>query len=730
MVELVVLVPALFSEHWHAVRFLRPRLRDGVQPLFRRLRGQTSVLLQDPLTGRFHRLTPQVWRVVALLDGQRTLDEVWAAAAADPVAQDEAVITQQQLVQLMGSLYSNDLLQSQVSPDADEVLERWRKQRRAELRQNWLNPLSLKLPMLYPDAWFERHAAFAQRLFSWPVLLLWAALVLPSAYLAWQHWRELTENLSDRVLSGSNLLLLWLVYPLAKAIHETAHGLAVKAWGGTVREIGLMFILFTPVPYVDATSSYRFESKWRRAMVAAAGIFAELALGAVALQLWLQAQPGIVTAVAFNLVLIAGFSTLVVNGNPLMRYDGYFVLSDLVEIPNLAQRCTQYWTYLFDRYMLGAQEAHAPVGSERERAWLLVYGAVAPVYRLSVSIGLIWFIAGQYFWVGIMVAAVGAWTSLVLPLWRGWRHIAESPALARKRSWARWRIGVLMAVLGLGLFALPAPFYAVHQGVLWLPDEAMLRAPVNAHVAGAAPGVRSGAAVAADVPLVQLDSITAVAELGSAAAEVEQTRAQLRQAEVDDPVRAQSLRAELQGRLAKLALQQRRVDALELRSQVAGRWVPSGGSELAGRFVKRGDLLGVTVPGPATLVRSAVTQDDLDLIAQRARLATISAQVRLPHGEIIGAELARAIGGGEQLLVSPALGTAGGGEIAVDPQDGQGTKPLHRVFDLELVLAHAPRSVPQVFGNRVMVRFDLGATPLGWQWLLRLRQLFLAQMSV
>jgi putative peptide zinc metalloprotease protein len=287
---------------------------------------------------------------------------------------------------------------------------------------------------------------------------------------------------------------------------------------------------------------------------------------------------------------------------------------------------------------------------------------------------------------------------------------------------------LLLALVGVGLFAVPVPFYAVHQGVLWLPDEAMLRAPVNAHVAAAS--VPAGAAVQAEQPLVQLDSIVAVAELGSAAADVEQTRAQLRQAEVEDQVRAQSLRAELQGRLAKLGEQQRRVDALELRSRVAGRWVPTGGTELPGRFVKRGDLIGVVVTGPAALVRSAVTQEDLDLIAQRGRLSAISAQVRLPQGELIDAKLGRAIGGGEQLLVSSALGTAGGGEIAVDPQDGQGTKPLHRVFDLELALAHPPQSVPQAFGNRVVVRFDLGATPLAWQWLLRLRQLFLAQMSV
>lgn len=726
---------ALFSEHWHAVRFLRPRLREGVKPLFRQLRGRTWVLLQDPLTGRFHRLAAPVWDVVALLDGRRTLDEVWAEAVA--LAGDDeqrAVITQQELVQLMGSLYSNDLLQSQVSPDAEEVFERHRRQRRTELRQSWLNPMSLKLPLLFPDAWFERHAGLARRLFSLPVLLAWLALVGPAAVLAWQHWNELTSNLSDRVLSAGNLALLWLVYPIAKALHECAHGLAVKVWGGTVREIGVMFIMFTPVPYVDATSSYRFESKWQRAAVALAGIMAELALGAVALYVWLTAQSGVVTALAYNVVLIAGFSTLVVNGNPLMRYDAYYALSDLIEIPNLAQRCTQYWTYLVDRYVLGSPDAHEPTGAQAERAWLLVYGAVSPLYRLSVSIGMLWFIAGQYFLVGVVLALFGAWSSLVMPLWRGWKHVRDSGSLAPRREWVKQRLAWLGGLVAVLLFVVPVPFHAVHQGVLWLPDEAVVRAPTNAHVvlpAGASGGAaRPGEQVQPGQLLLQLQSLTLDADLAVAAADVAQTEAQLRQAEVEDQAKAQILRAELEGRRAKWQEQARRWQELRVEARASGAWLLKEPTLTAGAHVKRGDVLGYVVDRPAERVRVAVTQEDMDLIARRVSSGSLQAEVRLPFAEPVPARLRRAPSGGEQQLVSPALGTSGGGDIAVDPQDTQGAKPLHRVFDLELQLEAPVAQQGVVFGNRCQVRFDLGPAPLGWQWLLRLRQLFLAQMSV
>lgn len=717
----------LLSEHWHAVRFLRPRLREGVQALHRRLRGRPWVLLFDPVTQRFHRVTPAVHRVLQLLDGRRTLDEVWDAACAQAGQGDDAdaaAISQHELVQLMSSLYANDLLQTQVSPDASEVFQRYRRQERARLKQSWLNPLSVKLPLLYPDPWFEQHAAMARRLFSWGMLALWLAVVAPAAVLAWQHWSALTENLSDRVLSASNLALLWLTYPLVKAIHEWAHGMAVKAWGGTVREIGLMLIVFTPVPYVDATSSYRFPSKWARAAVAAAGIGAELLVGAIAVYVWLLAEPGLVTAVAFNVLLIAGVSTLLVNGNPLMRYDGYFVLCDLLEAPNLAQRATQYWAYLFDRYAFGSPDAQLPPGALGERWLLFAYGAVAPFYRLAISIGLIWFVAGEYLFVGVALALVAAWTALVMPVWKGWKHLTEGSGLARRRESAMRRTVIALA-LAAGAFAgVPMPFYSVRQAVVWLPDEAIVRADAAGHVAQAhvAPSTR----VTAGQSILTLANPALQAEYESAAAAVRQTQAQLRKAEVEDRVKAASLQQELAARLARQADLQARVDALNVQAASPGRWLPAATTELEGRYVKRGEVLGYVVDGPSRRIRAAVTQEDMDLI--RARLAQV--EVRLAHDvrHVVPARVLRQVPGGESELVSPALGTSGGGEIAVDPSQQGGTHTLKRVFDVEIELDQP--SLSSVFGDRAHVRFDLGWAPLGWQWFLRLRQLFLAHLNV
>ena len=303
---------ALLSEHWHAVRGLRPRLRQGVQVAYRRLRGRPWVLLIDPLTQRFHRVAPKTWAAVRLMDGSRTLDDLWAAsrdappAAAPGDAPPAPSWTQGELVELLSTLHAQDLLETQVAADAEVMHDRHVEKGRRRLRQYLLNPMSVRLPLGHPDAWFARQAAWSRHLVGLPALLLWLALVLPCAVLAVQHGTALTENLADRVLTAGNLLLMVLVYPFVKAVHELAHGWVCKAHGGTVREIGVMFLVFAPVPYVDASSSYAFASKWQRAAVAAAGVMAELALGALALLVWLNVEPGAVRAVAYNVILIAG----------------------------------------------------------------------------------------------------------------------------------------------------------------------------------------------------------------------------------------------------------------------------------------------------------------------------------------------------------------------------------------------------------------------------------------
>lgn len=720
---------ALFSEHWHLVRHLRPKLRDSVAALPRLLRGKQWVLLHDAFTQKFIRITPEAWQVIALMNGQRTLDEIWEmACAAGHGARAEHIVGQQDLVQMLGQLYSSDMLSTQMPADAQEMLARFRKQRMQRWKQSYLNPLSVKIPLFHPDKWFDRQVRLADVVFARPALIVWLAVVLPAVFLVWQHWTGLTENFSDRVLAAHNLFILWLTYPAVKAVHEWAHGLAVKAWRGSVREIGVLFILFVPVPYVDAGSSYRFASKWQRAAVAAAGIMAELLLGALAVYVWLWAEDGLVHALAFNVILIAGVSTLLVNGNPLMRYDGYYILTDVLEMPNLSQRAKEYWVYVSDRFLFGARDAKPPLGWMSERFWLCAYGLVAPIYRIAIMVSLIWFVAKEYFFFGVILALVSAWLTLGMPLGKAFRHVWSGHTLARYRTRALRRLYVYVMVSAACLCAIPLPFYTVQEGVVWLPEQAVVRAPVDGHIALHA--VQPQQAVEVGAVLLALDNPQLMQDRQLAQERVGALQLQIRQVQPQDVLQVQILSRQLQAEEAKLLRLQQQVDVLTLRAEVAGYWYPVEMDAMQGRFVHKGSVVGYVAEQASDVVRVAVQQDDMELIESRLR----AVRVRLATDTTYeyAAELTRTTPGGDFKLVSPALGIDGGGQIAARAAQDGSAHALDRMFDVDVTLAHpqGQRLTSPAFGQRAYVRFDLGHTPLAWQWFLRIKQLFLKELHV
>ena len=322
------------------------------------------------------------------------------------------------------------------------------------------------------------------------------------------------------------------------------------------------------------------------------------------------------------------------------------------------------------------------------------------------------------------MAVMAAWAALVMPIWKGWKHLTEGGSLARRRDSAMRRSVLALLLLATFIGLVPLPFRSLHQAVVWVPDEALVRAEAAGHVLQtvAAPGqpLQAGASVAL------LHNPQLIADVGLAASAVATTQAQLRRAEVDNKPRTEVLRGELTARSEKLVELQRRAQALDLQTSLSGRWVPKADTSLDGRYIKRGEVVGFVVGGPSSVVRTAIPQEDMDLI--RGRLQAV--QVRLSNDLAlpIDATLTRQVPGGEFELVSQALGTAGGGDIVVDPSKPGGTHTLQRVFDLELKLLQP--STVSAFGDRAYVRFDLGLAPLGWQWFLRLRQLFLAHMNV
>jgi putative peptide zinc metalloprotease protein len=711
----------LLSTLWYRVADLKPRLRSHARMHRHAYRGEVWYLLRDPASGRINRFTPAARLIISLMDGGHTVAQLWEIANR---RLGEEAPTQDEVIQLLGQLHAADLLQSDVAPDVEELFARGEREERARYRRSFGNPMAIRIPLWDPDAFLNRIRPLIDLIWSGWGAALWLIVVVPAAILILPHWPELSNNFSDRLLATDNLLVLYLVFPLLKAVHEMGHATATKARGGEVHDLGVIVLVLLPVPYVEASASTTFRSKYQRAMVGAAGVAVELFIAALAFYLWLIAEPGTVRAVLFNIMVIAGVSTLIFNGNPLLRYDAYYILSDLIEIPNLAARSLRYWSYLLERYLFGAKDLDPPHATRGEKAWFVVYGAASSVYRVIVTILIALFIAGRFFFIGVLLAIWAVGAMAILPVVRGLRHLSGSPRLRGHRSRA---VGVSLAIVGVlagVLFFVPMPYHTHAEGVIWLQEDALVRAGADGFVSVVL--VQPGTIVAKGDPLVRFINPTATAQFRASEARVHEWEANYTAELVQDRTKAMVTLARLTQERAALAVAQERVADLTLRANTDGEFLIPEVRDLPGRYYHKGDLLAYVIGRSPVVARVVVPQDAIDMV--RGTTGKVRALLVDHPNNTIAGHIVRAVPGGNELLPSRALSIEGGGEIATDPRETKGPRALQRMFQFDVAL-DLPYAVTH-FGQRVFVRFELRDEPLSVQIYRGLRLLFLSRFSV
>ena len=711
----------LFSASWYRVAALRPRLRSHAQIHRHEYRGRIWYVLQDHASGRSHRFTPGAHYVIGLMDGKRPVQRIWEAASE--LLGDDAP-TQDEIIQLLAQLHASDVLQCDVAPDTLELLSRYDRHERSRWKRRFWSPLAIRVPLLDPERLLARLLPLARPLLGWLGFLVWLAVVITGALLAALHWPDITEDVVDRALAPHNLVWLWLVYPLVKALHELGHGLATKHWGGEVHEMGIMFLVFMPVPYVDASAASAFREKRRRMVVGGAGIMVELFLAAVALMVWLNVEPGAVRTMAYNVMLIGGVSTLLFNGNPLLRFDGYYVLADAIEIPNLGPRSNQYIGYLFKRYLLGADQPRSPVSARGERGWFVGYGIASFVYRMFIMFAIVMFVAQKFFVIGVLLAIWAICTQLVVPAAKALAKGFTDPSLKRRRGRVALVLSLAAVLLAGALFAVPAPLWARVDGIVWVPEDSQVRAGADGFVRRLLVAHRS--AVRRGDPVLETEDPFLDARVRVLEARSRELEARLTAELVGDRVKAAITRDELAAVSADLERARERLAELVVTSPADGVLIVPDAQDLPGRFLRQGEVVAFVTANENPIVRVCVSQDDIGLV--RERLRSVSAMVADWRAEPMPALIERIVPAGTQRLPNRALGTAGGGSVPVDPRDEEGLRTLERVFEIDVALLETPPA--SHIGRRVHVRFDLGAEPLAVQWYRSLRQLFLERFSV
>lgn len=703
----------LYSPHWYRIAELHPKLRSHVRMQRQNMRGQPWYLLSDPSEGRHFRLNAGAYRFVGLCDGQRSVQAIWDTLT-DTLG--DAAPTQGEVVSILGRLADAGMLQTEVVPDVEAMFDgQAKREQKKTLAQ--LNPLALRVSLFDPTPILQRFQPWVGALFSRWTLLIWTLLVGFAGAGAVMEWDSLAAEAAAVARTPRMLLIIWLVYPLIKLAHEFGHALAVRRWGGEVAEMGLTLLMLTPVPWVDATAATAFPRRYQRFVVSAAGILAELALAAVAFFIWRASQPGTLHDVMLLVMLIGGVSTVLFNGNPLLRYDGYYMLCDTLGMPNLAPRSTAWWGYLAKRFLLRLAP-EAPVIGRGERPWLTAYAPAAWLYRIFISLVILYWLLDVSRLLFLIVALLMTWGLLVKPLrtlltviWR-----AQGSPGARRR--ARW-----LGLSGVGAAAVflafvPLPHWSVAEGVVWLPEQAHVRAQTEGFVRQT--HARDGQPVQAGQLLLSLEDPVLLAERDKLKGQWEALRARQMSALQETVGDAKSLADEMASIEEQIQRNAERIEQLSVRAGVAGTLVLPRQQDLPGRFAQRGDDLGWILPAGHVQVRAVIPQQDAELARGSVRTARVWLRETRASVQALPRPSGMAAAGRE--LPSAALGDRGGGALATDAKDPKGLTAAEPVFVMDF---DVPDARLDRVGGRATVRLDLGHEALLMQGWRRLRQVFL-----
>ncbi|MCL7466539.1 biotin/lipoyl-binding protein [Phaeovulum sp. NW3] len=714
--------PGNSGPHWARIAGRRIRLADGAQIVRQEHRGVLWYVVHDRIGDRFYRFSPAVYVFLSLLDGRRTVEEAYRLVLR---RLGEDAPSELDLLKLFWRLHAADLLVIDGAAQVGEVVLRADALDRQRVIAQLRSPLAIRIPLMDPARLLAGLRLPARMLYSVPGFLLWLALVAYALGLVAMHWDELTHNLTDRLLAVDNLILMWFVFPVVKFLHEMGHGLALRRWDRTSHEMGIMFLVFMPVPYVDASASSTMRLPHQRAIIGAGGLYVELLIAALATILWTQVEPGLVRAVCFNVMTVAGVSAVLFNANPLLRYDAYYVATDLLELPNLGPRSSQYWMTLFQHHVLGMKDATFTREAAGEVPWLAIYAPLSTAYRLVLMFGIAVVVAKQFFFIGTVLAALAVFNIVIWPIGKGLAFLLTSARLRRGRARALTGTAVAMAVLAAVLFAMPMPNRTVAQGVIWYETGAELRPLASGTVLDFA--ARSGARVEAGTVLATLDDPETRAEIAGLEARLDALRAQNRREIAQDRDKARLTAEEITYIAERLAAAQQRLADLRLVSPAAGQLVIPRQRDLDGGWLGRGVPIGHVVGDDSPVVLVALRQADMELVRRQLDGVSvrIASDLRQPHQ----GRVARMVPLATDALPAELLSTQGGGPFSLRqnaPQES-GLHSVETVFILEVAFQDRPASH---FGERAFVRFDHGQATLARQLARSLRQLFLREFEV
>jgi putative peptide zinc metalloprotease protein len=724
-------------------RPLALRMRPDLVAERQTWQGREYWLVKDPLTLKYFRFEAEEFALLSMLDGRASSEEIRERFAERFAPQR---ISAAELQELAANLHKTHLVIADAAGQGGELLARHQVQRRQAILRTLASPLAIRFRGIDPDRLLACLCGWCGWIFSVPAAVCSAALVLSALALVAAECDVVWSRLPalEAFFAAQNWLLLAVALAGTKVLHELGHGLACKRFGGECHDMGVLLLVGTPCLYCNVSDAWMIASKWRRAAIGAAGMYVELNLAAIATFLWWLSEPGLLNHLCLSVMFVSSVSTLVFNANPLMRFDGYFILADLLEIPNLRQRGSAVIQRTLGRWLLGLSPRRDPLLPARHRWALGLFAVASAVYGWVVSLSIFWFLYRvlEPYGLKIVGQALGLAmiASLVVgPLVRLVSFLLE-PARTEQMNKTRAAMGLgAMAAGAAVLLAVPLPYF-VTCGLELRPRGA---ASVYVEVPGQIRRVHvQSGPVQLGQPIVELLSADARLVEQRLAAQRDQlaTRADsIRQrAHTDDQALLELGQAEeaLQALEVQLTRQREELDRLTVRASAAGVLLPPperpaeagertllatwSGRPLdlrnVGAHLEASTLLGtIAQPGQLEAIL-AVPQEEMDFVRAGQPVEIFLNQ---SPGQQLAGRIDR-VATEELKVASASLSTRSGGRLATRTTAEGYEQPLGVVYQANVPIDDLPGRL--VAGGAGTAKVHAGWQPLGqrlWRGLCR-----------
>lgn len=683
----------VFSDSWDRVADRHAQLLPGVDCHSQFYRGESWRILRAPYANEFYRLTEEAWGFVARLSMDVTINEAWQQAMErDP----EGAPGQEEAIEILGQLSGAGLILSDLAADSREIFRSKSKERWTMFGKQALNFLFLRIPLFNPDPFLSAIRPFGQVLMHPLAFLLWLFIFGWGTKSVIENW-DLVLDQSAGFLSPDNLVLVLVATVVLKLMHELGHGIACKHFGGYVPTFGIMFILFAPLPFVDATASWGFREKWRRIFVSSAGIYVELFIAAVAAVVWAHSGEGTLGAIAYNVMLIGSVTTLLFNMNPLLKFDGYYILSDLFSLPNLQQRSGNYLQYLLERYAFGRDEADNPADHSGEAIWLGFYGISAGIYRVFLMLSISMIVGQQFFELGIALAVFTLIVYIFLPILKFIRYLLTARELVHCRRRALLVVAAVVGLIVAGLGVVPVPEHFQEPGIV----RPFRQVNVSPGFAGRMIGEPrpTGQWVEKEDLLFELENPDHDHEIEIAEAALQRLKLRMEVARIEAPASVVSLQrmVDLEEKRLGHLLKQR--ESLRVFAPISGYWVSVDFADRRGAWFDKGETVGQIRDPRVMEFLAVISQQRAADSFRHKRPQAVGVRLWGEAGQTIPLADVLVVPGAQRALPSAALGWMGGGDVKVKQDDPEGVKTEERFYLLRGQLADPQKQMDAGAGS-------------------------------